>query len=120
MSLSLSLGLAVFSCESSKDSGNADFGSGQTGGLTTSAGSGDSGGSGPGVTSLSTSSSTTAGSPCPNGVIDANEECDGTNLGDATDCASLGMGSGTLSCLSNCMYDVSMCMGGGTTMGTGG
>jgi hypothetical protein len=47
---------------------------------------------------------------CSNGIIDENEVCDGSNLNNQT-CASMGFGSGSLSCMSNCTgYDTSMCV----------
>jgi hypothetical protein len=45
---------------------------------------------------------------CGNDIIDSGETCDGTNLGGAT-CSSLGAGSGSLSCGSNCLFDTTSC-----------
>lgn len=60
----------------------------------------------------------TVQSTCGNGAIDATEECDGMNLHEES-CASLGMGSGMLSCDPvTCSYDTSMCTG--RPSGTGG
>lgn len=48
-------------------------------------------------------------SPCGNGQIDADEECDGSFLGAET-CESLGHGPGVLDCdPMTCTYDTSMC-----------
>lgn len=53
----------------------------------------------------------TVSSTCGNAVIDATEECDGMNLHEES-CATLGMGSGMLSCDPvTCSYDTSMCAG---------
>ncbi len=49
-----------------------------------------------------------AGSNCGNGVIDAGEQCDGTNLGGAT-CSGQGFGGGTLSCSATCTLNTSQC-----------
>jgi hypothetical protein len=45
---------------------------------------------------------------CGNGVLDSDEQCDGTNLNGQT-CTSLGYDSGTLACNSSCQYDTSNC-----------
>ena len=45
---------------------------------------------------------------CGNGIIELAEECDGEELGGMT-CESLGEGTGTLACNSECILDVSMC-----------
>jgi len=48
---------------------------------------------------------------CGNGVVDPPfEQCDNPDLGVET-CASLGLVSGTLSCLNTCQYDTSGCTG---------
>ncbi len=50
---------------------------------------------------------------CGNDERDGAESCDGTDLGGAT-CATLGLGSGTLSCAANCAEIItSGCNGGG-------
>jgi len=46
--------------------------------------------------------------PCGDGQLEGPEECDGSNL-DGQDCASVGEGSGTLACTSQCHFDVSGC-----------
>ncbi len=49
---------------------------------------------------------------CGNGVIDANEECDGTNLNTQT-CTTLGFPEGgTLSCQGNCGFNYQGCISG--------
>jgi hypothetical protein len=49
-------------------------------------------------------------SSCGNGVIDANEQCDLTNLGETPTCELLGYaGGGQLACAANCTYDTNMC-----------
>ncbi|MBL8743980.1 MAG: proprotein convertase P-domain-containing protein [Myxococcales bacterium] len=45
---------------------------------------------------------------CGNGIIEATEECDGTNVG-FEDCISQGFGSGTLACDASCAFDTSAC-----------
>lgn len=47
-------------------------------------------------------------STCGNGLLDAGEECDGSNFGGAT-CGSQGFFGGTLSCNSNCTLNTSQC-----------
>ena len=47
-------------------------------------------------------------SMCGNGVQEAGENCDGTDLGPAT-CESLGFSGGTLSCTDDCVYDSHGC-----------
>ena len=65
---------------------------------------------------------------CDNGVIDAGEMCDGTNLNGET-CASITMNAapnGVLACSPDCTFDTSGCQGappadgGGGTAGMGG
>ena len=50
---------------------------------------------------------------CGNGILEDGEECDGTDMGNAT-CASLGYGDGDLECTSECRMDTSGCTGNGT------
>jgi len=64
------------------------------------------------------------GPVCGNNIVEAGEQCDGSDLGGKT-CVSLGYDSGTLSCKSNCIYDTSDCTttpapGVGPTGGGGG
>lgn len=47
-------------------------------------------------------------SVCGNGIAEPGEECDGEDLGDA-DCSELGFEPGTLSCRSDCSYDLTAC-----------
>ncbi len=89
-------------------------GTGSSGNASSTGGPGSSG-----TTSTSTStSSTSGGGTCGNGQIEANEQCDGANLG-GYDCVGLGYAGGTLSCDPvTCTFDTSMCMAG--SGGTGG
>jgi hypothetical protein len=48
---------------------------------------------------------------CGDGTVDANEQCDGTNLNGGT-CVTAGLGSGTLACGPGCRYDTSGCVEG--------
>jgi hypothetical protein len=50
-----------------------------------------------------------AGPSCGDGVVDANEECDGLALGSGT-CLTLGFVGGELACASDCSYDTSGCL----------
>jgi hypothetical protein len=45
---------------------------------------------------------------CGNGVLNAGEECDGTDLGGAS-CASTGNGTGTLGCNTDCTFKTDRC-----------
>jgi hypothetical protein len=45
---------------------------------------------------------------CPNGQKDANEQCDGADLGGKS-CTSLGWSGGSLGCSPACMFDTSSC-----------
>ncbi|MBU1238821.1 DUF4215 domain-containing protein [Myxococcota bacterium] len=47
-------------------------------------------------------------SNCGNGVRDMGEDCDGTDLNEAT-CESQGLGAGTLTCDNTCKFDISGC-----------
>ncbi len=50
--------------------------------------------------------------PCGNGIIEGDEECDGTALGGNT-CLNLGLsGGGTLSCNDVCKFDTKNCISG--------
>lgn len=71
----------------------------------------------PGTSSGEPGSSSSSGGPaCGNGVVDAGEECDGTDLA-GLDCTALGGGfaGGTLACADDCTLDASGC----TTCGNG-
>lgn len=46
--------------------------------------------------------------PCGDALIEGPEECDGAELGGAT-CASVGEGTGTLRCTSQCHFDIAGC-----------
>lgn len=46
---------------------------------------------------------------CGNGIIDANEACDGQDV-DGQDCESLDAGTGVVSCSASCELDLSMCV----------
>jgi hypothetical protein len=48
---------------------------------------------------------------CGDGNVDANEDCDGTDLHGGT-CVTAGLGSGTLACGPGCRYDTSGCVDG--------
>ena len=56
-----------------------------------------------------TSQCITSSSSCGNGSLNTGEECDGSNLNNAT-CQSLGYASGSLACYNNCTYDKSQCI----------
>src|SRR5690242_13529784 len=58
------------------------------------------------------------GGGCGDGVVDADEQCDGSNLDGAT-CVSRGFASGTLSCTASCHFDTSQCTGTGPTATSG-
>lgn len=58
-------------------------------------------------------------SVCGNGIVEFNEQCDGTDFGGAT-CESLGFSGGTLGCTPSCTYDTSNCTIGGGGGGGGG
>jgi hypothetical protein len=69
-------------------------------------GSGSAEGSDDGQASSSTGEPIT----CPNGAIDAGEDCDGSDLGGNT-CVSLGFAGGALGCASDCSFDATACAG---------
>jgi hypothetical protein len=54
---------------------------------------------------------------CGNNVIDDPEVCDGTELGTST-CVDLGYDGGEIACSFDCTYDVTNCVGGGTSSGS--
>jgi hypothetical protein len=64
---------------------------------------------------------TTGNAPrCGNGKREGAEVCDGSDLGGST-CATHGFSGGTLTCdATACMYDTSMCTGGGGSGTSGG
>lgn len=45
---------------------------------------------------------------CGNGVLDSGEQCDGVDLQGQT-CASMGFGSGALSCSPLCTFGIGQC-----------
>ncbi len=47
---------------------------------------------------------------CGNDIIEDDEDCEGSNLGNHT-CADFGFSGGTLSCDISCSFDTSMCFG---------
>ncbi|HEX6853075.1 MAG TPA: serine protease [Candidatus Polarisedimenticolaceae bacterium] len=57
---------------------------------------------------IQTCSSGGGGENCGNGVVDAGEQCDGSDLGGET-CESRGFPGGTLSCTSSCTFNTSAC-----------
>jgi len=54
---------------------------------------------------------------CGNGIIDAGEQCDGSNI--TATCISLGYKSGSLSCTASCTYNTGGCSSGGGGGGGG-
>ena len=56
---------------------------------------------------------------CGNGTIDSGEQCDGSALAGAT-CVSRGYTGGSLSCNSNCTFDVGNCSSATPSSGGGG
>lgn len=74
------------------------------------------------TTSSEESSSTDAGSSssestgvvgpvCGNDLIEGKEICDGTDLGEATDCAAVMLGSGEVACNADCTLNLDGCSG---------
>ncbi|MBK8253306.1 MAG: DVUA0089 family protein [Polyangiaceae bacterium] len=82
---------------------------------TSMGGSGGSGGTGAaGATSSSGGSGGTGGADlCGNNKLDAGELCDGNELGGVT-CESLNFSGGTLSCKSDCTFNIGNCIGAET------
>ena len=76
-------------------SGRSDDGTGGTGGTGGSAGGGGSAGTG-------------GGGICGDGIVDAGEQCDGTNLAGST-CEAQGFDGGTLACGDNCTFNTDDC-----------
>jgi hypothetical protein len=67
---------------------------------------------------LTTGPETTGEAGCGDGMVVPGEQCDGADL-QGFDCASLGLGGGTLACDPvTCSFDTSMCMS--TSSGTSG
>jgi len=52
---------------------------------------------------------------CGDGTMQANEECEGSNLEGAS-CGSLGLGDGNLTCTNRCVYNVAVCGGCGNNV----
>lgn len=77
---------------------------------------GDDDAEGGGSSGAGAGGSSTAPPPpnCGDGVLDADEACDGVDLGGES-CASLGLGVGTVTCRSNCSIDTTACSGDGGT-----
>jgi hypothetical protein len=89
--------------------GSGPTGSGPTGSGTTDSGTTDSGTTAPSTTTTTTDGTTTdPPANCGDGVRDADEACDGSDLGGET-CDSLGFQGGTLACTGACQHDVSGC-----------
>jgi hypothetical protein len=85
---------------------------------STGGGSSSSGGGGSSSGPVAESSSGSGGEDgCGDGVVGPGEQCDGDNL-QGFDCASLGLGTGALTCDPvMCSFNTEMCMGGGGTSG---
>jgi hypothetical protein len=67
---------------------------------------------------MTTAPETTGEEGCGDGMVVPGEQCDGADL-QGFDCASLGLGGGTLACDPvTCSFDTSMCMS--TSSGTSG
>jgi hypothetical protein len=98
---------------------------------TASCGDDDSGSSAPPDAGQDGGKTYSGKSVCGNGKVEGAELCDGADLNHET-CATIGDGiytKGTLSCTTNCVFDISMCYGedsgmrdmdGGGNGGTGG
>ena len=96
------------STTTSSDSGGDGDGDSGTTSTTTSSTSGGDGDGDSGDTTTSTTSSTSGGTGmCGDNILDAGEECDGSDLGGAT-CNGEGFAGGTLGC-SACVLDTSAC-----------
>jgi cysteine-rich repeat protein len=108
------LGLTFSACGGDDDRKKPFVGSGGTGGSAGSVGgtggAGGASGAGTGGASGATGGVGGASTPCGNGQLDANEECDGTNLNQKT-CGDYGFPSGELVCLPSCKLDTSQCNG---------
>ncbi len=63
-----------------------------------------------------TAACTTEPDDCGNGVVDAGEDCDGADLGDA-DCTDVGFEGGELACAADCTFDTAACTGTGPECG---
>ncbi|MBU1536043.1 hypothetical protein KKF84_12035, partial [Myxococcota bacterium] len=64
------------------------------------------------VLMISCDSETGGNSNCGDSVVDPGEDCDGEDMGGGT-CITLQYYGGTLSCNSNCTYDITECQGAG-------
>jgi len=72
------------------------------------------------ATTATTSITVTLGPVCSNGIAEGSEQCDGADLSGQT-CVSRGYaGGGTLSCNTDCTFNVSACSAGGGGGGGGG
>lgn len=95
----------------------------ETQGATSTSGPDESSGTPPAESSgapMTTEPATTGDPPggCGDGMVVPGEQCDGADL-QGFDCASLGLGGGTLACDPvTCSFDTSMCMS--TSSGTSG
>ena len=60
------------------------------------------------------------GEMCGNGIVEGEEECDGSDL-NGQDCTTIGQGftGGTLACRDYCLFDTSGCTGGSEDCGNG-
>jgi hypothetical protein len=85
------------------------------------AGTGGSGGAGDaaGAGGTAGSAANDPGPVCGNGVVETGEQCDGADLSGQT-CVGLGQGPGTLRCLQNCTFDLSLCESPGSSISDGG
>ncbi|HWB80055.1 MAG TPA: hypothetical protein VG755_34055 [Nannocystaceae bacterium] len=61
--------------------------------------------------SSSSESTGPTGPVCGDGVMEGTENCDGDDFGEATDCASVNLGTGDLSCTVSCELNVDGCTG---------
>lgn len=111
------VGLAFAACSGDEEHKKPFIGTGGTGGGTGGTGNGGTGGvaGASGTGAAGSGGGGTGGSggvttDCGNGQLDADEECDGTNLNQKT-CDDYGFPTGELVCLGNCKLDTSQCGG---------